>query len=310
MQEKFTYRPSPTALLNPCTDVVFKKMFTDKSKQGRKALQCFLEAVIGEKISHIVLKPNELPIEDTRDKVARFELNCKIDNTEYVNIEMQGINTECAFEKRAEYHCAHLLNHHVPRGTEWKDVPKVYQISVLNFIREPGSEKELFYYKFRSEEGHCLQERQNIIFIELPKVKKLVKQIDNNSLQVNDLTMSQRWCIFLLYASKEEYLWLIRELAKTEEGIMCIVEVLDKISQDEIMWKREFDELVLENDRISLLRKVERAETALANAEKATEKSANEKTIEIAKEAIKNNIPIETVSKITGLSLDELKPLL
>lgn len=141
-------------------------------------------------------------------------------------------------------------------------------------------------------------------------MKKLVKQIDNNSLQVNDLTMSQRWCIFLLYASKEEYLWLIRELAKTEEGIMCIVEVLDKISQDEIMWKREFDELVLENDRISLLRKVERAETALANAEKAAEKSANEKTIEIAKEAIKNNIPIETVSKITGLSLDELKPLL
>ena len=66
----------------------------------------------------------------------------------------------------------------------------------------------------------------------------------------------------------------------------------------------------MENDRISLLRKVERAETALANAEKATEKSANEKTIEIAKEAIKNNIPIETVSKITGLSLDELKPLL
>ena len=63
---------------------------------------------------------------------------------------IQGINTEKSFEKRAEYYCAHLLNHNVPSGLKWQEVPKVYQISVLKFIREKKCEKEIFHYKFRS----------------------------------------------------------------------------------------------------------------------------------------------------------------
>ena len=29
MDQNFTYRPSPTALLDPCRDSIFKKLFTD-----------------------------------------------------------------------------------------------------------------------------------------------------------------------------------------------------------------------------------------------------------------------------------------
>lgn len=38
METNFTYRPSPTALLNPCSNLIFKKLFTDNSEESRISL--------------------------------------------------------------------------------------------------------------------------------------------------------------------------------------------------------------------------------------------------------------------------------
>ena len=324
MTKNFTYRPSPTALLDPCRDSIFKKLFTDNSPEGSKALQSFLEAVLGKSVSNIVLQPTELPIEDAFDKQARFDLNCKIDNSEYANIEIQGINTEKSFEKRAEYYCAHLLNHNVPSGLKWQEVPKVYQISVLKFIREKNSEKEIFHYKFRTEEGYSLHDRQNIIFIELPKVEELVKKIEAEQMKIEDLTDTQKWSIFILYASKEEHNNIIKKISNSEGGIMCAVQILDKISQDEIEWKRQFDEFMIETDRRSLEQfyKDKGMEIGLAEGreqgkeeglqqglQQGLEQGIKQSKIEIAKKSLEKKLPMETISEITGLSIKEIQDL-
>ncbi len=251
MTKNFTYRPSPTALLDVWRDPIFKKLFTDNNPKSKKALQSFLEAIIGKPISEIELQNTELPIENSFDKQSRFDLHCKIDNSEYANIEIQGVNTENNFEKRAEYYCAHLLNHNVQRGHKWHEIPKVYQISVLKFVCEKNSQKELLHYKFRTEEGFTLHDRQNIYFLELPKVENLVQQIMTGKTSVESLTDAQKWSIFILYASREEFKSLINEISHSQEGIMCAVTILKNISQDELMWKRQFDELILENDRLT-----------------------------------------------------------
>ena len=93
MEQNFTYRPSPTALLDVWRDPIFKKLFTDNNPKSKKALQSFLEAIIGKPISEIELQNTELPIENSFDKQSRFDLHCKIDNSEYANIEIQGVNT-------------------------------------------------------------------------------------------------------------------------------------------------------------------------------------------------------------------------
>ena len=337
MEEKRMYRPSPTALLDPWRDSIFKKIFTDQSPQGNKALQSFLEAVLGRSVSDIVLLPTELPIESTLDKQARFDLGfntnpkngrvkalskacldrtylyCKIDNSEYANIEIQGIDTEKAFEKRAEYYCAHLLNHNVQKGLGWQEIPKVYQISVLKFIREKETSKELFHYKFRTEEGYSLHDRQNIFFLELPKVEKLVEKIKNGKVKVESLTDTQKWSIFILYASKEEYRSLIKEISSSQEGIMCAVRVLYEISQDEVMWKRQFDELMIENDRITLERfyREKGLEIGLQQGiqqgiQQGLEEGMNRKTHEIAKNLKSMGLSNQDISKVTNLTIEEI----
>ena len=96
-----------------------------------------------------------------------------------------------------------------------------------------------------------MHDRQNIYFLELPKVEKLVQQIMTEKISVESLTDAQKWSIFILYASREEFKSLINEISHSQEGIMCAVTILKNISQDELMWKRQFDELILENDRLT-----------------------------------------------------------
>ena len=317
MPEKITYRPNPKALLNPCIDPIFKRLFTDSSPEGQKALQSFLEAVLQKPVSNIVLQPEELPINSLYDKKSRFDLNCEIDKTEYANIEMQNYNCQEIYEKRAEYYCAHLLNHHVPEGLKWQKIPKVYQISVLNFIREKDFPREIFHYKFRTEDGLLLEERQNIIFIELPKVRQIVTNIINKTQKIEKLTATQKWCIFMLYASNDELYQLIQEIAKSEDGIMCAVKTLDKISQDEIAWKQQFDQLMLENDRISFLEyatqtglKKGMEEGLQKGLQKGLQQGIKEGIQSVAKKLLEKDIPIEIIKSTTGLTDEEISKLM
>ena len=294
------------------------------STEGYKVLQNFLETVLQKKVTNIVLQPNEIPIDGIRDKKPRLDINCKIDGIEFVNVEMQNFNSKEMFEKRAEYYCAHLLNHNVTEGLSWSKIPKVFQISVLNFIRENDHPRELFYYKFRTEDNCILEDRQNIIFIELPKVKKIVEQIQKGITKIEKLTSTQKWCIFMLYGSNPEYETLIKQIALTEEGIMCAVVILDKISEDERAWKQQFDEFMIETDRISMIEAAteEGLQKGLQKGlekgleqglkeglEKGRKQGVQQERIEIAKAFLADNIPIEIIAKNTNLSIEELNKL-
>ena len=224
-------RPSPTALLNPIADPIFKILFTDESKEAHEALTCFLTDIIGKKVTDVVLQPNELSGETLTDKQAEFDINCKIQG-KVVNIEMQGRNENDDYGKRTEYHVAHLLNHYTPKGTEWMDVPQVYQISVLNFVFDKDEENCLNHYVLQTKNGHPISETMNVIFLELPKVEKLEDD-------VNSLTVAQMWGKFFLYGSVPEKQDFVKALASKNRGIEMAVTVLKNVSQDEINWYHE-----------------------------------------------------------------------
>ena len=155
MKEKPTLRPSPTALLNPCADPIFKILFTNESKEAHEALTCFLSDIIGKKVTDVVLQPNELSGETEEDKQSEFDINCKIQG-KIVNVEMQGLNNDDHYGKRVEYHVAHLLNHYVVKGMDWKKIPQAFQISVLNFIFDDVETDCVNHYYLRNRNGHAI----------------------------------------------------------------------------------------------------------------------------------------------------------
>ncbi len=289
-------RPTPTALLNPCADPIFKILFTNESKESNIALTDFLTDIIGKKVSNVVLQPNELSGESATDKQSEFDINCKIEG-KIVNIEMQGLNKDNHFGKRAEYHVAHLFNHYVTKGTEWITSPQAFQISVLNFIFDDKEKDCISYYSMRNQNGNPLAGMLNVVFLELPKIEELP---DDLTL----LTPVQMWGKFFLYASNPEKKDFITKLAEINRGIKMAVTVLKNISQDEINWYHETRYWMHVSDEKTMIYEAKRK-----GIDEGKKEGRSLALIEITQNAIKAGLSTEQISKITGLSAEEIDKL-
>jgi len=289
-------RPTPTALLNPCADPIFKILFTNESKESNIALTDFLTDIIGKKVSNVVLQPNELSGESATDKQSEFDINCKIEG-KIVNIEMQGLNKDNHFGKRAEYHVAHLFNHYVTKGTEWITSPQAFQISVLNFIFDDKENDCISYYSMKNQNGNPLAGMLNVVFLELPKIEELP---DDLSL----LTPVQMWGKFFLYASNPEKKDFITKLAEINRGIKMAVTVLKNISQDEINWYHETRYWMHVSDEKTMIYEAKRK-----GIDEGKKEGRSLALIEITQNALKAGLSTEQISKITGLSAEEIDKL-
>lgn len=234
MTNNNTHKQITTGLLNPSKDSVFHKLFTKPNPQSEKALKCFLEAILQEQISNIEIQREELHIEDSSlNKNSMYDVNCKINENEFARIKIHNSDSKEYFANQVTYYCARLLKYHTENQNKYNDIPKVYQISILNFIYNNSSPNELFHYKLSTEDGLTINEQQNIIVIELPKICKLVEELQNKTKTIQNLTTIQKWCIFILYASTSELDSIIQEIAQSDQGIMSAFTALKEISNNE-----------------------------------------------------------------------------
>jgi predicted transposase/invertase (TIGR01784 family) len=288
------YRPSPDALLNPCSDEVFKALFTNESEESRTALRSFLTAVLHKEVKNVELRPNEPPILDDSDKAVRFDVSCTFNNGEAADVEMQGVNKYSSFGMRAEYLSARLLNTVFHKGDDWQTMPEVYQISLLNFIFDKNDPAAVGYYRMQKDNGHLLSGIQTVIFLELPKIDAL------GNMPPETLHSEEKWCKFLIDAdnpSKQDY---INKLTASDGGIMEAKKTLDKISSDWVLWKRELDREVIERDHNSELHY-------------AKEQGLQQGTLQAKRDDARNfkalGVPVQTIAQATGLSEDEIAGL-
>ena len=172
---------------------------------------------------------------------------------------MQGLNIDNAYDRRAEYQAAHLLNHTVRRGMKWRETPEVYQVSVLNFIYDKDSDSGVSEYRMRRKDGKTLSGRMAIVFVELPKYS-------GESERVEDLTAAEKWCKFLLYADDSARRSLVEEICRSEGGIMAASGILTKISQDDVNWLRQTNRDLWERDQLSIKGYVEELTQELAES--------------------------------------------
>lgn len=302
------FKPYPTAVLNPRADPIFKSLFTTNSQDSHGALTCFLSDLVGKTVSDVVLQPNELPQESTSDKQAEFDITCKIDK-EVANIEMQGRNINDNYGKRTEYHLAHVLNHYTTKGDPWEITPKVYQISVLNFVFDKEEKNCFNHYVLRNEHGRTVSETLNVLFLELPKVLPLNDEIKT-------LTPVEMWGKFFIYANNPEKQDFIEELSKANRGIQMAVRVLHSMSQDELNWYRESSYWMRVSDDKTMKNAAERKglEKGLEKGFKKGLKQGREeglqtKAVDAAIEFLKAKVDPEIIAKCVKLPLEQVLEL-
>ena len=300
-QKKENVRPSPTALLNPRMDPIFKAIFTQETKESYAALESFISSVLGRKIKDLKLTANEPPVDNTTESQMSFDVSVTFDNGEKASIEMQGRNRNYAYEARSEIQVARLLNINAKKGDDWK-AEKVYQISVLNFHLPKDDTSEMSWYTMKSQKGHGLSGHLNVIYIDLLVLKELAgKPIEN-------LTPLQKWGLYLAYADSEAMSDYIAEIAKSEKGIMEANRIIGRMSQDDSNWfiQNSYDTAIRDyNDGLHNAEQ-QGIEKGL---QQGRQEGAQQKAIEDARAFYENGVSIELIAKSLKMTEEEVKKI-
>jgi predicted transposase/invertase (TIGR01784 family) len=280
-------------LLDIRYDHIFKAVFTRDTPASKGALSGLISALIERKIIVQTIIANEPPINNTFDRRIRFDIACKAESGEMINIEM-SFNPDTHEPVRLEYYASRQFSgqgiHGI--GKSYADLVETFQIMILgteNFFPDDDLVHTFFYY----DPIHRipLGGKSRIITVELLKSDKIVDK------PTTEMGLSEKWSIFFQYLTNKNKRAKINEILEKEEGIAMAGETLIHISRNEIEQARLTSELKYILDTQSKYVDGQRAGHA---------EGREERSIEIAKNALAKGIPIETIHEITGLTIETI----
>ena len=272
--------------LNLKNDIVFKAFFSRKGNE--KFLIDFLESLLETKIESIEIR-EEVNLEQLKneEKSGRLDLQAKLGDGTIVNIELQMRN-EHNIEERTTYYSSKVISRETKRGTDYKDINQVIMINILGY--------EMFGFdEYISKTAIVLDKHRDYevlrgiqwYFIELPKFRRLHPDMNE---EIN------QWLVFMDDHDKEAIKMVeknnkIFERARKEMNYLTGDAAVQRLAELREKW---------EMDRVSAIN------YATRNGE---QKGIKKEKIEIAKKMIEENMPIETIVKITGLTEEEIKKI-
>ncbi|MDR2701927.1 MAG: Rpn family recombination-promoting nuclease/putative transposase [Spirochaetaceae bacterium] len=236
-------------VIDICLDNVFKAVFTRDTPASQLALSKLVSALIGREVSIIAISANEPPIDNLRDRQIRFDINCKAENGELVNVEM-SLNPDPFEPVRLEYYMGKLFTGQDVRGIDksYNDLQQAYQIAIL--AKEQFFPDEAFFHVFEYYDQIrriSLNGKSCIITLELSKLEKVVEK------PIEEMDVKEYWAIFFKYLNDKNKRGKINEIMEHEEGIAMASKVLMTISKDETERARLMSEYKYQMDTQSKL---------------------------------------------------------
>ena len=273
-------------LLNPQIDFVFKKIFgTEKNKP---ILINFLNAVIKPTtpIKDVEIKNNDIDKDFIEDKFSRLDVKATTSNKEHINIEIQ-VKNEYNMIQRTLYYWSKMYSEQIQNRDNYSKLERTVCINILNFKYLKNDKYHNAYRLKEITSNEELTDLQEIHFIELPKFNEIGNKeyVEN----VEEMDALEKWLEFLIEPESNT----VRQLELNNEEIKLAKSELYRLSMD----SKEREQYNMREkaiyDRIS----------ALENAEA---KGKIERELELIKESLNQGLEISLISKITGLSEEEI----
>ena len=295
--------------IKPTDDYVFKRLFGDE--ENKDILISFLNAIFKEydflpEINDLKFENNEITKDFGEGRNGRLDVKATTNNGDIVDIEIQSIDTGNLINRGIFYN-SWLMATNVKKGSNLEDIPRVISIWIIK--NEPR--KDNIFYKHKSP-------------IELNNIKSEINKIDNES-----LTTSDKFNIIFIFLSKikegllnknlENWLKFIDNQSINgvrDNNIIKANYKMDIFRGDKSM-KERFEShmkfVLNKNTDISIARndgiKIGRKEGRDEGIKVGREEGEKNKSIEIARNMLKDNVDINIISKYSGLSIEEIKNL-
>ena len=289
-------------LLDPKMDFVFKNIFG--SEKHPNILISFLNATLKPKdlITAVEIKNTDLNKGYIEDKFSRLDVKATTSNNEIINIEIQ-LKNEYNMIKRSLFYWSKLYSEQLNEGEDYSVLKRTICINILNF---KYLKTRKFHSGYRLKEIYSNEELTDVSeihFIEIPKLEEGTDEKD----------MLVAWIEFLKNPESEK----VRSLEMSIDEIREAKDELIRMSNDDT--QRELYEMRAKTlkDKISALNEAERKgikkgrqEGIKEGLQKGIQEGEKSKAIEIAKSLINIGLDKETISKSTGLDLNEVEKLM
>ena len=281
-----------TKKLSPKLDIIFQAIFGEVGSEN--ITKDFLEKILKRKIEKISLDKNPILRRELKDdKLGVLDIITELDGKEKCNIEMQLIDKNNIIE-RMLYYWSKMYTRQIKAGDDYNKLEKTIVILIADFNIK-GLEEVEYHSTWKIIETNSakkliLTDKFELDIIELSKIKGRENEKD----QLLD------WLIFLENPESER----VTRKMEENENLKEAVEKLDRISKDEKMQRIiELREKAIRDEHAIYAKGVD------DGIEEGKAKGAREKQIEIAKSMLKENMDIEMIIKITGLTKQEIEKL-
>ena len=280
----------------PKMDIIFQAIFGEVGSEN--ITKDFLEKILKRKIEKISLDKNPILRRELKDdKLGVLDIVTELDGKEKCNIEMQLIDKNNIIE-RMLYYWSKMYTRQIKAGEDYDKLEKTIVILIADFNIK-GLEEVEYHSTWKIIETNSvkkliLTDKFELDIIELSKIKGRENEKD----QLLD------WLIFLENPESER----VARKMEENENLKEAVEKLDRISEDEKMQRIiELREKAIRDEHAIYDKGVD--DGIEKGIQKGKEKGAREKQIEIAKSMLKENMDIEIIIKITGLTKEEIEKL-
>jgi predicted transposase/invertase (TIGR01784 family) len=271
--------------VNPFTDFGFKKLFG--SEPNKELLIDFLNEVVlpeQRRIIDLNYKNNERLGSFELDRKAIFDLYCVGTNGERFIVEMQKAKQNY-FKDRSVYYSTFPIQEQAIRGDWDFKLSEIYTVGILDFVfTEDKEEKKVRHeVKLKDQDSEVFYDKLTFIYLEMPNFFK-----DENELK----STYDKWLYILKHLPNLEN----RPKTLQEKVFTKLFEVAEiaKFSPAE---KEEYEESLKTYRDLKNVIDTSKMEGKL------------EEKMEIALKAIEENLPINVISRLIGLSEAEIQKL-
>ena len=298
-------------------DLAFKLVFGQESTKN--VMIEFLNQVITDrKIVDVEFADKEIHPNIRDRKTSIYDLLCMTDDGSRIIVELQKRKQD-SYAERMLYYSMHQILKQVESGASSFDFCPIYVISILNFTLDQNdsiADVKTVYRLLEETHNTLLTDRLTYIFIELPKFKKRAEEL------TGDVLEGMYFCLKNMSQLQERPIALTHGIFDKIFGISELL-VMDEDTRDKII-----ENMTTERDlknQLDYARKVAIAEglaegkaqgmaqgmaqgLAEGKAQGMAQGMAQEK-LQIAKNMLAMGLDTETISKATGLSVDEIDNL-
>lgn len=283
--------------LNPKADLTFKRVFGEHPDLVMSFLNALLPLQAGEEITEIKYLPAEMVPENPLRKNSIVDVRCKDNKDRLFIVEMQMIWSP-EFKARVLFNTSKAYVRQMDAGEEYELLQPVYSLNLVNEIFEPDMEEYYHYYRMvHVEHSERVIEGLQLVFVELPKFTPHT---------YSEKKMHVLWLRYLTEINEKTY-EVPEDLLDSPE-IRKAVTVLEEsaFTPEQLLGYEKFWDIISVEKTLYSSAERKGMEKGM---EKGMKKGKKEEQFRIARNALRQKLPIEMISQLTGLSIEEIETI-